>query len=203
MAALLEKLGVPRNVRLFFEPYYTLCRDGSLRFSFGEDFEHFGNHYHRVPLGGGSWIAGEGPKTMLSFSAMEAIAFLTLQAHRFPDLRALRFMALGCQISDVKITSGTPIGLIFGNDNLGRLADIAAAARLRGWPCPVRFDHPNFLFAAASREFEIRPELLSLRAFELKAGLRSGLRTYKPPKYYNSFLQQLLNSHENDPLPAR
>jgi len=76
MAAVLEKLGVPRDVRLFFKPYFRTCKDGSLWFPFG------GKRNISEKLSPGSlaihpWVAGTGPLVFISFSAMEAIAFLT------------------------------------------------------------------------------------------------------------------------------
>jgi hypothetical protein len=191
MAAILEKLDVPRNVRLFFEPFFEVCPDGSLRFRFGNEFEHFGKSIHRVPTALVPWTAGDGPLLFVSFNAMEALAFLSLNFYRFPDLSALRFVATGNYPVNLPAYPYQKCGLIFGKDLLGSLADIRVAALLTGNSVNVCYQDGFMRFGAGGRNFRMAYDSVSLHAFRRCAGWRINVRSYKP-KGADSFLQLLL-----------
>lgn len=202
MSALLEKLGVPRNVRLFFKPYFSIQCDGSLLFRFGDEFEHFGIGLHRVPTAIHPWIAGDGPLLFYGFSAMEAIAFLSLNHQRFPDLRSLRFVATGNFLAKPPIFPFQKCSLLFGNDLTGRLTDIRYSLYLKHKIGTLAYQAGKVRFALSATTFMLAEYSVSLYAFEKAAGLRSGIRTYKPPQPYDTFLQQIIQRYENDPLPS-
>jgi hypothetical protein len=190
MALLFKKLGVPRNVRLFFEPHYHVLPDGSVCFPFGEEVEHFSGRYHFVPSTVVPWIAGNGPLVFISFSAMEALAFLTIHHHTYPDYRQLQFIAIGNYLTALDVTA-SKISLLFGSDILGRLTDIKVSLLLRNKNALI-FYHNNEFFVINGQQFN--GDRLTLFSFEKKVGIRSGIRTIKP-RVFNTFLEQLI--HQN------
>jgi hypothetical protein len=191
MSALLEKLGVPRNVRLFFTPFFEVLPDGSLSFPFGNAMERFGASFHIVPAASDPWIAGDGPLLFYSHSAMEAIAFLSLNGRRFPDLSLLRFVAVGNHTPQLPRFPYRKCALLFEGDLLGRIWDIHAATQLSGRPVSIFYVKRQFDFILPGRAFGLPEDSLSLSAFERAAGLRSGIRTYKSTKSYQTFLELL------------
>lgn len=190
MALFLNKLGVPRNVRLFFEPHYHVLSDGSIVFPFGEDAEHINGRYHFVPSTVVPWKAGNGPLVFISFSAMEALAFLSFHQHSFPDFGQLQFIAIGNYLTALDITA-SKIRLLFGCDILGRLTDIKVSLLLRNKNALIYY-HNNEFFVINGQQFN--GDRLTLYSFEKKLGIRSGIRTIKP-RGFNTFLEQL--KHQN------
>jgi hypothetical protein len=190
MAMLLEKLGVPKNVRLFFEPFYRLLRDGSLLLPFGDEAEHFSLAFHKVPSAVIPWTAGNGPLVFISHSAMECIAFLSCYSHAYPIFGKLQFIATGNYFNGLQVSSGK-ITLLFGRDILGRLTDIKVSTSLRNKSAPI-FYRGDELFEVSGHPFTASE--LTLNTFETTLGLRSGIRTIKP-RGFNTFLEQL--KHQN------
>lgn len=187
----LTRLGVPKNVQLFLEPYYTCDGSGNLVFTYGYEFEHFGWAWHRVPAAMYPWTAGNAfaHQLVVATSAMECVAFLTFNAHRFPDLN-LQLLALGLfpDLSRlVEFIRGRKVALVFGRDALGRLLDIKVAAAIRDYQVQLTY--------AGEDQFTINgyaftETTLSLNAFEKASGFRAGIRTYKA-KGFTTFLDQL------------
>ncbi|WCT13316.1 hypothetical protein [Mucilaginibacter jinjuensis] len=190
MASLLNKLGVPRNVRLFFEPYYQVQTDGSICFAFGDELEHVALDFHRVPTSVCPWTTGEGPLIFISFSAMEAIAFLSCYAHSFPDLSRLQFIAVGNHWGNFPVSSGK-ITLLFGQDILGCLTDIKVSTALQNKSATIWYQGKDGFDVEGHRFAEMQ---LTLNAFEKALGIRSGIRTVKPRRF-NTFFEQL--KHQN------
>lgn len=191
MSALLEKLGVPKNVRLFFKPYYQILPDGSLRFPFGKDFEHFGSNFHRVPIPIHPWTAGSGPVQFMAFSAMECVAYLSIHGHRYTDFSILRFTAIGITRQLPSLTPGNKISLVTGSDLPGKLHAIHWAAALRNKHIGIRYlPADRYLFSYLDRKIILHEPFVSLSAVEKALGIRTGIRTAAPRKY-TSFLEQL------------
>ncbi|WDF55900.1 hypothetical protein [Mucilaginibacter sp. KACC 22063] len=190
MAVLFAKLGVPKNVRLFFEPFYQLLPDGSLLFPFGEEAEHFSLSFHQVPSTVIPWNAGNGPHVFISHSAMECIAFLSCYSHAYPVFGQLQFIAIGNYFNGLQVSS-SKVALLFGRDILGRLTDIKVSTSLRNRGAPI-FYCGEELFDISGQTFNASE--LSLNAFETLLGVRSGIRTIKP-RGFNTFLEQL--KHQN------
>ena len=125
MNPVLAQLGVPDAVQDFFNV-------NELLFNYGGHFEHFDTSFHRVPTTTNLWLAGKdlSREVIITATAMEAIAYLSVNLHRFPDLDALTFIAIGNlpHPEQLKwIASHYPkrkYTLVFGKDLLGRLADI-------------------------------------------------------------------------------
>ena len=186
MAKLFEELGVPKNVRLFFEPYYQVLPDGSILFPFGDEAEHFSLYFHQVPSAVIPWIAGNGPLVFISNSAMECIAFLSCYSHAYPVFGQLQFIAIGNYFTGLNI-SATKITLLFGRDILGRLTDIKVSTVLRNKNITL-FYCGDELFDISGHPFSASQ--ITLNTFETALGIRSGIRTIKP-RGFNTFLEQL------------
>ena len=191
MSALLEKLGVPKNVRLFFQPYYQLLPDGSLRFAFGHAAEHFGQSFHRIPIAIHPWLAGNGPLQFIAFSAMECLAYLAIHGHRYADFSQLQFSAIGLTRQLPPQTAASKICLLAGNDPLGCLNAIHWASSLRNKQIGIRYlSQDKYLISYLNRKIILREALLSLSAAEKGLGIRTGIRT-AAPRNHTSFLEQL------------
>ena len=91
MNQLLTRLGIPLEIQAFFNA------EAELSFSYGDQFERYGSGYHIVPSTQNLWVAGLANATHLivTYSVMEAMAFITLNRHRFPRLEQLAFVAIG------------------------------------------------------------------------------------------------------------
>lgn len=193
MHHLLTELGVPQELQAYFS-----IKD--LYFEYGDEREYFGKGFHLVPVTTDLWMAGNYPATelIITSSAMEAICYLTVNRWRHPVNAVLSFIALGNlpqarQLGWIgAFCQKRKITLVFGNDLLGRLADIAVAAGIRGkalrlvWRDGLIEAHLN------NKVCPIPPEQVSLNRFEKAAGFRMGIRTRKPA-HHNSFLEQLQN----------
>jgi len=191
MSALLEKLGVPKNVRLFFRPSYRVLPDGSLQFPFGGQHEHFSSNFHRVPVTAYPWTAGHGPLHFIAFSAMECIAYLSINAHRYHDYSVLQFTATGITPQVPRLNTGFKTCLLTGSDLLGRLNAIRFAASLRNKHIAIRYlSKEKYLFCHNGRKIILREPLVSLSAVEKGLGIRTGIRT-AAPGHYHTFLEQL------------
>jgi hypothetical protein len=190
---ILEELGVREEARLFFGPYCE--HDGeNLLFRYGDELEVFGPDGHRVPVAVQPWKAGNelGRQVIICSSAMEAIAFYSVNGHRFRP-ESLLFVAVGLCPLRAHFKKRKNAALVFGRDVLGRLWDIKVAAWLNGQDVRLWFAEERFLVCWRDGVFEMEEAKSSLNAFERVSGFRSGVRTHKA-KGYSSFLEQLINS---------
>lgn len=198
----LDRLGIRSDVQEFFAPFYFADDAGNLCFSYGEDFEHYGLGFHKVPMSSGYWLAGnlcfaQVSKLVICASAMEALAWLELNGHRFPDRFSLLFFSAGPSLSDEQISwlrghfSGKRIVIALGNDLLGRLSAVKLAAGICGLRlqiCYLPEEKLQILFRGQSYLFS--PENLSLNALEKLSGFRFRV-IISAPKNHNSFFEQL------------
>lgn len=191
MNALLTELGVPIVIQEFFAT-------GELLFNYGGHFEHYDIGFHRIPTTPHLWTAGSTltREVIIVPAAMEAIAYLTINQHRYPDLGLLSFISLGNIPSKGQlrwISNQFPkrkYTLVFGNDLLGRLTDIRVATGLKGKT--VRFSNTSAGICVKFDRvlYQLGTEDITLNIFEKVSALRTGCRTVKP-KLFNSFLEQL------------
>jgi len=191
MNALLTAMGVPAIIQEFFHTEELL-------FNYGGHYEQYTERFHRVPTTRHLWLAGNDHthQVIITSSAMEAVAFLTLNRHRYPVLNSITCIAIGNLPHDGQlrwIRSQFPkqkYTLVFGNDLLGILADIRVAAGLKGKM--VTFSNREGLITVSFNrvKYQFPEEAISLNAFEKAAAIRTGCRTVKP-KVFNSFLDQL------------
>ena len=191
MHPLLAELGVPPELQANFD-----IED--LSFDFGNDRETFSRDAHLVPTTEDLWLAGNYPASelIITHSAMEAIAYMTINAWRHPAKAALSFLAIGNYPHPRQLQwmrnycQKRKITLVFPNDLTGRTTDIAVSAGIRGKAVRAVWhtNSVNILLNGAAYRFS--PELISLNAFEKASGIRTAVRTRKPLKH-NTFLEQL------------
>src|SRR5258708_11234995 len=91
MNDLLTGLGIPSEVQAFFNA------TANLSFSYGDQYECYDAGFHIVPSTQNLWVAGTQNAThlIITYSVMEAMAFITLNRHRYPWLEQLAFVAIG------------------------------------------------------------------------------------------------------------
>ncbi len=190
----LTKLGVPPAVQDFFEPYYMTDELGNLVFSYGDEVEHFGFAFHRIPPTG-LWQAGNPNTAMIRQvfycdSAMEAISFLSLNCSFFNCFDQLLFVAGAMERSWPQQKS---YSMVFNGDILGRIRDLKVAAAIRRLPVSVilavEFVHIRF----RQQNYTIAQDEFSLAAFEKISKYRFNVKTHKA-KSADSWLDQLKTS---------
>jgi hypothetical protein len=187
----LTGLGVPAVVQAFFDT-------GDLCFRYGDDYELFGAGFHRVPTTPNLWIAGKelSREVVITSSAMEAIAYLSVNLYRYPDLDNLSFIATGnlpnyAQLNWVRSNyPNQKFTLVFGRYLLGRLADIMVAAGLKHHRVKMTHMGQEIQISYRNILYTFGQDRLSLSAFEKAARLRTDFRTHKP-KGFNTYLEQL------------
>lgn len=192
MHTLLSELGVSPELRAFFDVQDDLC------FSYGDEQEIYGPGYHHVPVSNDMWMSGSYPATelIISSSAMEAIAYMALNAWRHPAEGSLSFIAVGLRPQPKqlrwirKYCLKRKITLVFPNDICGRLADIIIAAGIRNRPVTALWNKGSVQLRLNTLTVELPAQKVSLNAFEKVASLRTGIRTRKPARF-NTFLDQL------------
>ncbi len=191
MNPILTRLGIPPGIQAFFKA-------NELLFNYGEDFEHFGTGFHLVPTTPNLYIAGSEvtKELIIASSVMEAIAFLTLAGHRYPNVNDLSVIAIGNlprpgQLNWIKSRcQKRKITMVFGKDIMGRLTDIKVAAGIRNKVVRLSMREKKIDIEYNHVHYRFEPDNLSLNQFEKSAGLRSGIRTCKPKKF-DTYLDQL------------
>jgi len=188
----LTRLGVPEALQAWFN-----CQQ-ELVFDYGGAKEIFTTGFHKVPTTANLWLGGNrsASEVVITHSAMEAIAFLTLHADHYPRRDILSFIATGnlpgmAQLHWIRQNfKKRKFTLVFGNDLLGTLTDIKVAAGLKG-------QGTRLLLSGDALHVQMRTQArilsvpgISLYAFEKAFGLRTGIRTRKPPAAA-TFLDQL------------
>jgi hypothetical protein len=196
MHPFLTKLGIMPAVQDFFEPWYTTDENRNLVFSYGTEAEHFGFAFHRVPATG-FWQAGDSNRSMIRFvflcdSAMEAIAYFSLNFHAFRQTEQCLFIAGN---PDLEL-AGRSCSLVFGNDLLGRVRDLKTAAAIRRLPLAISLTGETVRIRFRQKNYTVQQHLFSLNAFEQLSGFRFGVRLSKS-KTADSWLEQLKIHHLN------
>jgi voltage-gated potassium channel Kch len=192
MNALLTRLGVPPEIQAFFNA------SAELSFNYGDTNEHYGDGIHKVPTTQNLWVAGNetASNVIITYSAMEAIAFITINRQRYPNLEQLAFIAIGNKLQPEQVNwimqnfHKRRFTLVFGKDLIGHITDIKLAAGLKN--ITIRVFHANHT-VMIYRYDELRffeDERLSLHAFQQAFGLRGRICTRKPIKTL-TFLDQL------------
>ena len=181
MNAYLTKLGVPPKIQQFFAVEEPI-------FDFGNESEYFSENLHRVPLTNNLWIAGDqfARQVIITFSAMEAIAFLTLNQANYPNYAQLLFIATGARLSSSQLKwikqnlKAREFTLAFGNELIGSLTDIKVAAAIRNKSVKLAFQEGNVIAWLKEKKIVFEDDKLSLHAFETAFGVRTMIRTCKP-----------------------
>jgi hypothetical protein len=195
MNAVLTRLGVSAELQAFLNL-------DELQFCYGDDREYFDIGFHIVPTTTNIWLAGSEAATnlIISSSAMNAIAYLCLHSHQYPDLAKLTLLSLGnlphpAQLKWIRTRwQKRKITLVFNNDLTGRVCDIMVAMGVRGKVCRFRWSSGQVSVWSDSLDLEFNPERLTLNSFQKSAGIRTGIRTRKP-SIHNTYLDQLKDEH--------
>jgi hypothetical protein len=197
MQPLLDRLGVSKELQAYFD-LQELC------FNYGEEQEVFGEDFHLIPLTRDLWMNGNYPATELivTSSAMEAVAYMALNAWRHPAGASLSFIAVGLRPYPEqwqwigRYCLKRKITLIFPNDLCGRLADIVIAAGIRNRPVRPVWYQGRVQLRLPNMTVELPAEKISLSAFEKASAIRTAVRTCKP-RSFNTFLDQLRHDNES------
>ncbi|MEZ2334755.1 hypothetical protein AB6735_03935 [Mucilaginibacter sp. RCC_168] len=181
MNGYLTKLGVPPKIQQFFAVEEPI-------FDFGNESEYFRETLHRVPVTNNLWTAGDlfARQVIITFSAMEAIALLTLNQANFPNYKELLFIATGARVGDGQLKwikknlKGRQFTLAFGNELIGRVTDIKVAAAIRDKSVKLSFQEGHVIAWLKEKKIVFEEDKLSLHAFETAFGVRTMIRTCKP-----------------------
>jgi hypothetical protein len=203
MHPFLTKLGVCAAVQLFFQDSYKTDRKGNLLFSYGDQTEYFGPGLHRVPRSEKLWICGNDNfalirEVFVCSSAMEGIAFLALNQHLYPRMDNLLFLATGtlpCAAQFRWIRNNLKrkeFSLVFARDLLGRVCDIKIAAGIRDRPVCLSVLPGSLLgIRYLGRCYSFREDQLTLNTFKRASGFSPDIRTPKPRRTCDSYLDLL------------
>jgi hypothetical protein len=177
----LTKLGVPPNIQQFFAVEEPI-------FDFGNQKEYFSETVHRIPATENLWMAGNhfARQVIITFSAMESIALLTLNQTTYQNFDDLLFIATGARISSYQLNwirlnlKGRDFTLAFGSDLIGRITDIKVATAIRNKAVKIRFQEGNVIAFLKEKTAVFEAEKSSLYAFENALNVRTKIRTCKP-----------------------
>jgi hypothetical protein len=192
MNALLTRLGVSPEIQAFFNA------SDELTFNYGDTDEHYGDCFHKVPTSQNLWVAGNetASDVIVTYSAMEAIAFITIHRQRYAKLEQLAFIAVGNRLHAEQVNwirqnfRKRRFTLVFGKDLLGHITDIKLAAGLKNFDIRMFHAYQKVMIYRKDQLHIFNNELLSLHTFQQAFGLRSRIRTRKPTQSL-TFLDQL------------
>ncbi|HTI58947.1 hypothetical protein [Mucilaginibacter sp.] len=192
MNRLLTRLGVSPEIQAFFKV------SAKLYFSYGDQQEHYGEGLHTVPSTQNLWVAGSHHAThvIVTYSVIEAMAFITLNRHRFPRLEQLAFIAIGNRWYPEQGNwirqnfKGRKFTLVFGKDLIGHITDIKVAAGIKNIAISVFHSENGIVICRGSQSHIFKQEQATLHAFQEAFGIRPRFRTGKPVQSL-TFLEQL------------
>jgi hypothetical protein len=197
MKALLTRLGIPMEIQAFFNA------TADLTFNYGDQVERYDAGFHIVPSTQNLWFAGTQNAThlIITYSVMEAMAFVTFNRHRFPRLEQLAFIAIGNKLHAEQGDwirqnfPGRKVVLVFGKDLVGHITDIKLAAVMKNMPVRILYQD-NEIHIYCNNSLQVfDQERVSLHAFQEAFAIRPRFRTGKPVNSL-TFLDQLKNDTE-------
>lgn len=203
---LLDRLGIPSRIQTIFADCIKTDRQGNLIFEYGLNMqEHFGINFHLVPSGTDFWSAGCTVKKQIReificASAMEAIAFLRFNEHKYPDLDKLMFVSFGNSLCPEHFNllqeefASPKFNLVYPNHANGRLIDLKIALAVNRQPVKINIDGELIRIFFRYQEYCFELEAFSLNAFFRASGYwPENVRTFKPKKHL-TWLSQLLSA---------
>jgi len=202
MHPFLTRLGIRPEVAECFRPFYSSDDAGNLIFDYGDGQEHYGFAFHHIPVSDNFWMAGnlelpQARRVILCASALDAVSWLNKKAASLSGMDNLFFLSLGAAVrqSHLRWINKNLIGksctLVFGNDLLGRIADVKVAAAIRRQPLQVYLNgNGQVMVRFRARTFCFSQYSFSLNGFEKASGYRFGTCTDKP-KYHLTFFDEL------------
>jgi hypothetical protein len=192
MNPLLTRLGISSEIQAFFNV------TADLSFSYGDQYERYDVGFHIVPSTKNLWFAGTKNAThmIITYSVMEAMAFITLNRHRYPRLDQLAFVAIGNRLHVEQgewirhSFPGRKVTLVFGKDLVGQITDIKLAAAIKNIPIRIIYKDAEIHIYRGRYLQVFNQEQVSLHAFQEAFGIRPRFRTGKPVNSL-TFLDQL------------
>jgi hypothetical protein len=184
IGAEVERLGISPEVLAFFH-IDELC------FDYGEDREVYKYGFHYIPTTTNVWLAGNryAPEVVITGSAMEAVAWYALNYAWYRDPLDFLFVSLGnlpCEEQIAWLKREFPkrkFSLVFGDHVLGGLCDIKVGLLLAGYKAALRWQKEKAGICVVGRTIWLNASHCSLNRFEKTSGIRTGIRTRKPPGY--------------------
>ena len=125
-------------------------------------------------------------QVIITFSAMEAIALLTLNQATYQNFDDLLFIATGARIGNDQLNwirlnlKGREFTLAFGSELIGRITDIKVATAIRNKTAKLSFQEGNVIAWLKEKKAVFEEDKLSLYAFENALNVRTKVRTCKP-----------------------
>lgn len=185
----LTRLGVSVQVQQFFAPFYAADDAGNLCFRYGEEIEHFGFAFHRIPVSPDLWVAGnlnfsQIRQVIICGSALDAVSWLNKKAAYLSQTENLLFLSTGASLQRRHITwvneqlHKKQFCMIYSNDLIGRLTSLKMAAGLKRLHLEIYIqDKGKLLIIFRSKMFSFRQENFSINAFQKAAKFRFGMRS--------------------------
>lgn len=208
---ILGKIGFKSEVLSFFRPFLTSSSELAA-FEYMDNgvptaVEYLSVDGSLVPSTSGLWTSGAENRFQvrdlyLFSSALEAISFFHFYKEklRFPGQVGIVSLGLLPSFSQFhalrKVYANAKFHFVFAADLLGRVLDCRASLWTKQKSAGFLLARNSELVSVAwrGREFLVDTSKLSLHAFEKLLKLRSGVRTHKPPKPFNSFYELFLSS---------
>ena len=196
------RLGIGPEVYAFFRPFFTVDEIGNLVFSYGEDSEHYGLGFHRIPSSGGLWLAGNLNFPQVRFvilcgSAMDAVAWLKKKLRSFTNLEEVLFIATGAGLNQSQLEwivthfIHKEFSMIYGRDLLGKITALKMAAAIRRVPGEIYLaGDSRICIHFRARNFSFSREAFSLNAFEKASGYRFHIPASQP-RFHDTFFDEL------------
>jgi hypothetical protein len=192
MNEILIRLGISPEIQAFFNV------SSNLDFDYGDRQEHYGEDFHLVPATRNLWMAGNqnANQVIISYSVMEAMAYITLKRQYYPRLEQVAFIAVGCRLHPEQSDwigqnfKNRKVTLVFGRDLIGNLTDIKLTAGIKNIPVRILNSEGRIQIHKGGKWRVFEQEQISLHAFQEAFSIRPRFRTAKP---HNSltFLDQL------------
>ncbi|MET3981715.1 hypothetical protein ABIB62_004268 [Mucilaginibacter sp. UYP25] len=194
---ILTKLGISPEIQAFFNP------PAGLSFNYGDQQEHYGEGFHTVPSTQDLWVAGsqQASHVIITYSAMEAMAFITLNRHRYPRLEQLSFIAIGNRFYIEQADwirqnfQGRRFTLVFSKDLIGHITDIKLTAGIKNIAIRIFHSGNEVMVYRDNLLHVFHNEQISLHAFQEVFSIRPRFRTGKPV-HSLTFLDQLKHDAE-------
>lgn len=208
----LEEIGFKNKVLDFFGFYFITNSSDLVCFEYHVDLKRQATEYcskegTRIPSTSGVWFAGsESPLLVRNLyvfsSALEALSFFHFFTDRLQYPEQIAIISVGIlpsfgQISKLKsVYKNAKIHFVFETALLGRLFDCRLSLWIKNKDARFSFikEREAISINFRSKNYQISETQISLFAFEKRLGLRSGIRTHKPPKNFNTFFELLLGS---------
>lgn len=193
----------------FFKPFFQSGTDGGVIFNYGQTaFENWTPGAHTVPSTHEIWLAGAVYPDLIAdlyigYSAADLVCFTSQRVYhllRHPEQQAFAALGLlpaGKQVRFLKsLFPHARWHLLFSPDLLGKIAEASIAAWYKGYPVSFRINDNRISIKFRDKAYYFDSSTFSLHRFELATGMRSGIRTHKPPHGLPSFV-----ALQNNPLP--